>query len=248
MTQWSTQSAAELPLTELARLFTSGFAGYLIPMQMTADALAERVCGEDIHLGWSRVLLLDGSPVALALVALRGRESRLAAMGVNAPVRSRGAGRELLRGLLDDARKRGDRRMRLEVFESNAPARALYESAGFRTISRLVGWNLPAASACLSAVSHASAAGAGELREVEPTAFARQLARSEVGPLPWQVEPASLAAPPAAARCFELEEKAWAYVASFYENAVAVRGLLAAADYRRRGLGRRLLAALAAQF
>ena len=237
MPPWSTQSAAEFPLSTLADLFTAGFAGYLIPLVMTSDALAERLAAEDIHLASSRVLLLDAQPAGLALIARRGRESRLAAMAIVQPARHRGAGRALLAPLLEDARVRGDRRMRLEVFESNLPARALYEGAGFRRTARLVGYDLPSPPAI--------AAG---LREVDATEFARQLARCDAGPLPWQLEPASLSAPPAAARCFSLEERAFAYISGIPEKSIAVRGLLTLEGHRRNGWARRLLAGLAAQF
>ncbi|MBV2353626.1 GNAT family N-acetyltransferase [Streptomyces sp. J2-1] len=45
--------------------------------------------------------------------------------------RGRGAGRALLRGALEEARRRGARRVTLRVLGHNTPARRLYESEGF---------------------------------------------------------------------------------------------------------------------
>jgi ribosomal protein S18 acetylase RimI-like enzyme len=45
--------------------------------------------------------------------------------------RGAGAGRALLRGVLEEARRQGARRITLRVLGHNAPARRLYESEGF---------------------------------------------------------------------------------------------------------------------
>ena len=43
----------------------------------------------------------------------------------------RGVGRALLDAAVDEARRRGCRKLRLRVLATNAPARSLYEAAGF---------------------------------------------------------------------------------------------------------------------
>jgi GNAT superfamily N-acetyltransferase len=234
---WTTAPASELTLAKLADLFTAGFAGYVIAMRMTAAGLADRVCSEDIHLVSSRVVLRGTEPVGLGLVSRRGRQSRLAAMGVIPEARSRGAGRVLLSELLEEARARRDARMRLEVFEANAQARALYERSGFRLTTRLVGYELQQPRAAVE-----------DLREVDPTEFARQLGKEDVGALPWQLEPATLSTPPSGARCFSLEEKCFAYVPAVSDQAISLRGLLTVREHRRRGLASRMIGALAAEF
>jgi GNAT superfamily N-acetyltransferase len=237
MCAWSTRSAADFSLSSLADLFTAGFEGYVIPLRLTAATLAERVCGEDIHLGSSAVLLRGEQPVGLALIARRGRESRLAAMGIVPDARLQGGGRFLMERLLDEARARSDARMVLEVFESNAAGRKLYERMGFRAFRRLVGWDLAA-----------PAPAADLAREVDATEFARRLARADAGRLPWQLDPSTLSAPPASARCFALDGVAWAYVSGVSGKAVSLRGLLTAEGHRRQGHARRLVGALATLF
>jgi ribosomal protein S18 acetylase RimI-like enzyme len=234
---WAFSSAADHPLSGLARLFTDSFAGYLVPMEMSADALAERVAAEDIHLASSLVLLSGGEPAGLGLMARRGRLSRVAAMGLVPQVRGQGAGRALLAELLLEARARGDRSVLLEVFESNAPARTLYEHAGFRRTARLIGYE----------AKHPQARPA-DLREIDATQFARHLGRADPGPLPWQLQACSLAAPPASARCFTLEDKAFVYLSAVSEARLSIRGVLTLPEHRRQGWATRLLAGLAASF
>ena len=231
------RSAAQYPLSALAELFTAGFAGYVIPMKITPESLAERVAAEDIDLALSRVVVRGGEELGLALMARRGRESRLAAMGIRREARSAGAGRFLLAHVLRDARQRDERRMLLEVFEGNAAARALYEGSGFTAVRRLVGWD------CAKPEAEAAA-----LEELDPAHFAREVALSPPRLLPWQLEPATLTAPPRTARCFTLEGKSFVYVAAATDEAVGIRGLYTAPDERRKGHARRLLRGLAAQF
>ena len=57
--------------------------------------------------------------------------------------RGHGLGRTLLRALLEQARERGARDVFLEVRADNAAAIALYESEGFVTLDRRVGYYQP---------------------------------------------------------------------------------------------------------
>lgn len=228
-------SAAELTLPALAELFTEGFRHYLLPMQFTAASLAERICAEHIDLAASRVLWSGSTAAGLALIARRGRVCRLAAMGIVPEARAHGAGRQLVNRVLDDARARGDVRMRLEVFESNAPARALYERCGFRPVRRLVGYDALSLEPL-----------AAPLEELDPAYFSRLLPPDDA--LPWQLERASLAAPPTGARCFALERKSFAYLSGTAGQIAWLRGLFTPPDERRRGRAKRLVQGLLAHF
>ncbi|HEX4384653.1 MAG TPA: GNAT family N-acetyltransferase [Myxococcales bacterium] len=228
-------TAAELTLPALAQLFTDGFRHYLLPMNFTAAALAERVCAEHIDLAASRIFWSGNTPSGLALIARRGRVSRLAAMGIIPEARAQGVGRKLVARILEDARARGDARMRLEVFESNAPARALYERSGFSLVRRLIGYE-----------GASIAPMAAPLEELDPARFSQVLPPDDS--LPWQLERASLAAPPTGARCFTLEQKAFAYVSGVTGQVAWLRGLFTLPGERRRGHALRLVKALAAHF
>lgn len=67
-------------------------------------------------------------------------ELHITNIAVHATCRRQGIGRELLRGVLDDARQRKLRLVVLEVRPSNTEARTLYEAFGFRIIGRRRGY------------------------------------------------------------------------------------------------------------
>ena len=77
----------------------------------------------------------DGDAVLAigALARLDDEHGELKAMHTAAAARGRGLGRAMLVRLLAEARRRGYRRVSLETgaMDAFAPARALYESAGF---------------------------------------------------------------------------------------------------------------------
>ena len=87
-------------------------------------------------------LLAGAGPDGLALLRFRlslwggGLECHLAELYVVPPLRGKGIGRALLDGAMTLARERGADHMDLGTSEDDAPARALYESAGFTNRER----------------------------------------------------------------------------------------------------------------
>lgn len=75
-----------------------------------------------------------GRIVGSAIVLRRrgSAQERLYSLAVDPAARGLGVGRRLLDHTLASARARGSVALRLEVREDNAPARALYQAAGFR--------------------------------------------------------------------------------------------------------------------
>lgn len=71
-----------------------------------------------------------------ALGQLSGDEAEVLTMATDPDHRHTGIGRALLAGLEDAVRGRGATRIVLEVAETNAAARALYDSAGYRPVAR----------------------------------------------------------------------------------------------------------------
>ncbi|HEY2030941.1 MAG TPA: GNAT family N-acetyltransferase [Myxococcales bacterium] len=258
-------SAKDLTLTALAELFTEGFRDHVLPMRTSAEQVAARICQEQIDLAASLVLFDGAEPCALALVARRGRVCRLAALGVVPRVRRTGAGRALVAAVVGEAKARGDTRMRLEVFEANRGARALYEQAGFQVVQRLIGYDGPgprtspigrraddqgvddrrAAPDRTHDDRGADATLIAGLTELEPTAFAEVLPM--LPGLPWQIDRASLAVPPPGARCFA-HGAAFAYLSGVMGQVAWVRGIFTAPGERRRGHAQRLVQALSALF
>ncbi len=91
------------------------------------------------------VAVVDGTVQALALLGrptpLRSNDHVLMLQGldVHPGAQRRGVGRRVLAAVLDEARRRGARRLTLRVLATNEPARLLYESMGFVVEGVLVG-------------------------------------------------------------------------------------------------------------
>ena len=138
------RSAAELDGAALAGIFTAGYEGYWFPIELDEAAFARMAEQTDVDLGLSRVAFADGRPVAVALVARRGRAGWVGGMGVVKAYRRRGLGRETLVAALDAAADAGVDEITLEVLEQNLPARSLYERIGFEVVRELEVWSVPA--------------------------------------------------------------------------------------------------------
>ena len=234
--QIDVMSASSFSLDALTGLFNRGFTGYLFPVHMTSEALSHRIRTEDVDLHASKVGLKDGEPSGFALVARRGCRSRLAAMGVAVEARRQGLGQLLLGSILMDAKNRqggGDRWMRLEVFEDTIAARALYESAGFQVLRRLVGRTLR------FPIAHAASL------DLHDTPMWKHVVSTEEIDLPWQLEPETLAVLGAPARVASLGGKAWALIHGTSNDMLVLRGLYVRPEHRRQHLATRLIAALA---
>jgi GNAT superfamily N-acetyltransferase len=136
--------AAELELGRLAGLFTAAYEGYLVPFSIDERTLRFMVDAYDLDLAASRVALLDGVPVGLANLGVRGERAWIGGIGVTPFARRRGVGEQLMRAVLDEARGRGARTVLLEVLEGNDPARRLYEKLGFEDVRGVDVWILDA--------------------------------------------------------------------------------------------------------
>jgi ribosomal-protein-alanine acetyltransferase len=78
----------------------------------------------------------EGRIVAFGVMLLAPGEAQLLNLSVVGDARRQGLGRALLDRFVDDAQSAGAEQMFLEVRVSNAPAIALYRSAGFAPVAR----------------------------------------------------------------------------------------------------------------
>lgn len=99
------------------------------------------------QLGLPGVFGLLDERGGLALARVVADEAELLTLAVHPDARRRGLGRTLLGTALDEAARRGAVAMFLEVAESNAPARALYASAGFAPVGVRPGYYHPGVDA-----------------------------------------------------------------------------------------------------
>ncbi len=233
------QSQPILDLTsgEVTQAVNAGFEGYLVPLRFTPDTLERRMRAEHLDAEASRVFTLGGQVAGAALVARRGRTSRLAAMGVSSPFRGQGVGRLMLDEVLTAARARGDRAMLLEAIETNAPAVRLYTSAGFTVTRRLVGHDRPP-----------EPGKDAPLIEVDATDVAHLIARHGEPHLPWMLDPATLAAHVPPVRAWTLDGEAMLLAGEPQGGSVTLLALATRMEARRQGRARRLLRAVVHHF
>ncbi len=228
--------AADLAYADLAALFERAFAHYLVPVRGVPRRVEARNRAEHVDLFASRIARRDGEPLALALIARRGRRSRVAAMGVVAEARGTGVGGQLIDAVIEDARGRGDESVVLECIASNARALRVYDRAGFVPTRRLVGWR-----------SGALVPEAQPIVETDPTELARALARSDDGTLPWQLAFETLVALTEPVRGWTIDGSAFA-VGGELQNEVSITAVFTRPERRRQGHAARLVRGLAARF
>jgi GNAT superfamily N-acetyltransferase len=98
---------------------------------------------DDAHAGHDVVLLADDVGIA-ALDRKSERTWLLDLLYVRPAARGQGVGTDLLRAAAEHVQEQGAEMLALEVLESNAAARRLYDRLGFHTIERVLA--LPAAA------------------------------------------------------------------------------------------------------
>jgi hypothetical protein len=77
-----TKPASDHPTSDLVQLMNLSFEDYLVPVRFEPSQFLTMLRKDNVDLDASRVLLADGEPSGIALIARRGWTCRLAAMGV----------------------------------------------------------------------------------------------------------------------------------------------------------------------
>ncbi len=217
---------------DVAAAFLRIFEDYAVPPPPHFDGAAfeRRFRSEHLDRAASQLVTCGPDPVATILVARRGRTSHISGLGVAAAYRHAGLARRLLTAACQEAQQRGDTRMLVEVLTTDATAGHLYESCGFVTRRRLVGFTKVLSSAM----------PAGQALEIDTGTVAELVASEGATDLPWFLHPASLAGCSLPTRAYELDGRAYA-VATLRGSELHFRALLVRPDARRRGLARRLI-------
>ncbi len=237
MESYSIKPATEFELAALAELLTRGFEDYPLPIHVGKAELLSMLRRDSVDLNASRILFRGEEAVGLALIARRGWNSRLAAMGIAAHARQQGAGALLLRRLVEEAKTRGEREMTLEVLAQNEAAKRLYQNAGFVVKRNLFGYY----------AEHPESDSKDALEEIDSREVARQVTYHGLSDLPWQLSGATLANFTPPARAFRLND-AYCLVSDTEASQVWISSLLVKTRSRGAGLGPALLRALFAAF
>jgi ribosomal protein S18 acetylase RimI-like enzyme len=177
--------AYTLTLEQLAALFNEAFAGYIGGnISFTAETLSRFMAWDSVNLAWSQVFMQDDQPVGFGYVSRQGWTSRLAAFGVIPSASGAGIGKAAMRGMIEQARERGDREYLLEVIEQNTRAVRLYQRVGFEIMRRLVGY------AAETLRGDSDPAG---LRQINVYDAAKVIIQHGIPDLPWQIAGTTLA-------------------------------------------------------
>lgn len=221
-----TKPASNHPTPDLVQLLNLSFENYHIPIHFDSAQFLNMVRKDAIDLAISRVLLEDGQPVGIALIARRGQASRLAAMGLVKDMRARRAGTWFMERLITEARERKDREMVLEVIEQNEPAVKLYKNHGFDTVRRLI------------SLIHQDAkqAAKSDLQEIDLQEMGQLISQYSLSNLPWQLsgETVGLMEPPV--RAYK-QDKAYMVISNPDAEHVVIWSLLVEPSARGLGLG-----------
>lgn len=225
-----TQPASDHPTPDLVQLLNLSFESYLVPIHFELSQFLTMLRKDGVDLTASRVLLADGDPAGIALIARRGWTCRLAAMGVVKGMRGKSAGSWFMEQLIREARERGDREMVLEVIEQNEPAVRLYKKHGFLTVRRLIGL------ICQDAKQDAKT----ELGELDLREMGRLILLYGLPDLPWQLSGETIALLNPPARAFQ-NGGAYAAISNPDAEHVVIWSLLVEPGMRGNGLAVQML-------
>ena len=177
-------SATQFSVAQLTTILCDCFEDYLVPVTLSVEVFVQRFSAEGLSLLDSCVWLDGDVPAAMAVVARRGDEARLAAFAVRPAYRGKGVGRRLMSPLIDALREQGVRRMWLEVRHG------------------LCGY--------LSA--QAASEESSVLQEYDVLALTRRAGAEINGQLPWLMDPLTFSTLPC--RALSLHQQAFAVLAT----------------------------------
>lgn len=230
-----TVSALNFSIAELTDIFVLCFQDYFVPVSLTPEMFAARFCPEDISFADSRVWLQDNAPVAIALIARRTSEARLAAFAVRPEFRGKGLAKLVLPPLLSSLAQQGVVRMSLEVIKDNTSAISLYQSLGFRITQALFGFKGQATPRD----------SASSLQTASVDALLRAVYSAPAQETPWLLDPLMFQVLPC--RVVKDGDHAWAVIATLTETP-QIRYLFVEPAFRRQGLASQLLMKINAHY
>ena len=229
--------AIEFTPTQLAEAMNVCFEGYVMTFTLDAAAFERRFRPEGLDTVSSVILKSEESFAAICMIARQGWTSRVAAMAIAPGYRRQGVGQHLINKVIDEARKRGDQRMLLEVIEQNPPAIALYEGVGMNKTRRLVGYR-----------REPSEGVAAELDRIDPSLLLRIQAAECCPDLPWDFKPETLTLKVGFLKGFSLNDEAFALLSDPPGERVIIWTLFTKKGARRSGRGLQLAEAIAALY
>ncbi|MEI8281536.1 MAG: GNAT family N-acetyltransferase, partial [Armatimonadota bacterium] len=233
----SEHRAIEFTPAQLADAMNVCFEGYIMTFTLDAATFERRFRPEGLDTISSVILKSGDKFAAICLIARQGWTSRVAAMAIAPDFRRKGVGQLLMNKVIEEARKRGDRQMFLEVIEQNPPAIALYESVGMAKTRRLVGYR-----------REPSQGLAESLVQIDPSTVIRAQAEECPSDLPWDFKPETLTLKMGFLKGFSLGDDAFALISDPPGQRVIIWSLFTRKGSRRSGFGGQMVEALAASY
>ena len=219
---------------ELAQAFSTILADSGVGLP-APGVFERRYSFEHLDRQASVLVTRESAHAAILLIARRGWTSHISGLAVAPTHRRQGIGRTLVRLASDEARRRGDRRLLVEVDTDNKAAQLLYESCAFRTTRRLVGFTRQYTT------HHAPLA---EIREIDTSKVAEVITTAGALELPWFFHPASLFGCSLPTRAHALADHAFA-ITTMHAGELHLRALFVKPTWRRQGSARNLINTLA---
>jgi ribosomal protein S18 acetylase RimI-like enzyme len=144
MTTFKLRPASSASYADRAACMNAAYADYFIPLHVDADQLGRMDVIYDVDPDASVVAESHGRLVGMALLSRRGQRGWVSAVGTVPAARRQGVAREMMHGLIANARRLGLRELVLEVITENTKAHHLYRDLGFQDVRELLTWRLAA--------------------------------------------------------------------------------------------------------
>jgi GNAT superfamily N-acetyltransferase len=234
---FDTVAASNYPLPDLVRLLNQGFEDYFVPIQFDTAGFLQMLRKDGIDLTASQVLIAEDYPCGIALIARRGWTSRLAAMGIAKASRGKGAGSWFMERLIEEACRREEHEMCLEVIEQNEAALKLYQKSEFQIVRRLIGLIR----------KQAKEKSLETLQEIDLRQMGSLIVQYGLPDLPWQLSGESIAQMNPPARAYR-KEQAYIAISNPALEHIVIWSLLVEKEARGNGRGTELLKSLIAQY
>jgi GNAT superfamily N-acetyltransferase len=121
----------------LSTVFNEAFSDYLLPMQLNAESLQQKMQLENIDLALSYGYFDNNELKGFILHGSENDTVYNAGTGVVPDYRGKGITQQLYAHLVPELQRRGLHKHTLEVLEPNNKARYVYEQIGFKPIRKL---------------------------------------------------------------------------------------------------------------
>ncbi|WP_165390221.1 GNAT family N-acetyltransferase [Thalassococcus sp. S3] len=237
---YKTTDACDVSHAQLCAIMGDAFSDYAVPMQPTLQQFQFMMTQRSFAPDLSTLLWQDDALVGLWLIGRRAFDGYLITSGIIPAHRGEGRARDMAEQSNDALRAAGCRRITTEVIEENMKARRLYERLGYDRLRDLDCFSLPEVTA--EPVDGLS------IKEVPWRLCADRTDGWRDWPPSWQNADRAIQDAEADAVVFGAyrDETLCGYAAGF-RPATALAQIAVAPDQRRRGIGRALMAALAAE-